>query len=64
MTDTRTWIRVEDAFGQFDHDKARPLPDGVSVVKGHDEHVGLWARPVKPRTDKAGKPAEKKADEK
>lgn len=60
MADTRTWIRVEDASGQFDHDKSRPLPDGVTAVEGYAEHVGPWARDPKPRTDKAGKPTEKK----
>lgn len=57
---SRTWIRVEDEFGQYDHDKSRPLRDGVSVVKDYPEHVGDWARPVKPRTTKSGKPTAKR----
>lgn len=63
MTDNRTWIRVEDAFGHFDHDKSRPLREGLKVVKDYPEHVSPWARPPKPRTNKAGRPVEKKADE-
>ena len=62
MTDVRTWIRVEDAFGQWDHDKSRPLPDGVTVVEGYPEHEGRWARESKGFTDKSGKPTDKAGD--
>lgn len=57
---TRIWIRVEDDFAQFDHDKSRPIPDGITVVKDYPEHVGTVARDPKPRTTKAGKPVEGK----
>lgn len=62
MSMHRTWIRVEDAFGQFDHDKSRPLPNGVTVVEGYAEHKGRWARDPKGFTDKAGKPTDKLHD--
>lgn len=67
MTDVRTWIRVEDETGQWDHDKSRPLPDGVSVVKGPkgaDEYVGRWAREGKPKVSKGGDSAAKTDDKK
>jgi len=54
--DNRTWIRVEDESGQFDHDKSRPLPPGVKPVEGYPEHYGPLAREPKPRTDKTGAP--------
>lgn len=54
-----TWIRVEDDFGQFDHPKDVPLPNGVKPVKNSSEHVGPFARPSKPRTDKAGATADR-----
>jgi hypothetical protein len=57
MNGFQTWIRVEDDFGQFDHPKDAPLPKGVRVVRGEDEYIGPFARPGKPRTDKAGEPA-------
>jgi len=49
-----TWIRVEDAFGQYDHPKDLALPKGAKPVKDYPEHDGPWAREGKPRTDKAG----------
>ena len=64
MTDVRTWIRVEDETGQWDHDKSRPLPDGVTVVKDYPVHHGTLARESKPRTDKSGKPSEPVVDKK
>lgn len=62
MSTNRTWIRVEDDFGQFDHDKARPVRPGIRVVDGYPEHVSPWARPAKPFTDKAGQPTDKTGD--
>ncbi len=53
----KTWIRVEDNFGQYDHEKGLPLPDRVRVVEGYPEHVGPWAREGKPRTNKAAQPS-------
>jgi hypothetical protein len=51
-----TWVRVEDAFAQFDHPKGARLPKGVRLVEGADEYVGNVARPAKPFTDKDGNP--------
>lgn len=64
MTDVRTWIRVEDETGQWDHDKSRSLPKGATVVKGYPEHVGRWARDPKPRVRKGGDAAVKTDDKK
>lgn len=64
MTDVRTWIRVEDETGQWDHDKARPIPDGAKAVKDYDEHVGRWARESKPKVSKGGGPEPKPDDKK
>lgn len=64
MTDVRTWIRVEDETGQWDHDKSRPLPEGVKPVKDYGEHVGRWARDPKPRVRKGGDAAAKADDKK
>ena len=62
MPEFHRWIRVQDEHAQFDHLKSRPLPSGVTVVEGYPEHYGPWARPTKPRTDKAGKPTSKPVD--
>lgn len=62
MTDVRTWIRVEDETGQWDHDKSRPLPDGVKPVKDAEEYVGRWAREGKPKVSKGGDSAAKTDD--
>lgn len=50
----RTWIRVEDEFGQFDWPKDQDLPQGVKPVKDYPEHVGTIARDGKPKTASKG----------
>jgi hypothetical protein len=62
-----TWVRVRDtATGhEFDADE-RSLDaygDAIEVVEGYPEHSGptAVARPQKPHTDKAGRPAARKA---
>lgn len=51
-----TWVRVEDAFGQYDHPKGLDLPAGASLVENYPEYVGLLARASKAFTDKDGAP--------
>lgn len=51
------WVRVEDAFGQFDHPKGADLPAGVSLVEDYPEYEGHLARAPKAFVDKDGNPA-------
>lgn len=43
-----TWVRAQDAFGQFDVRKGDDLREGVSLVKDYPEHLGQSGRPGKP----------------
>src|SRR5688500_8388234 len=43
-----TWVRAQDAYGQFDVRKGDALREGVALVKGYAEHVGFTGRPGKP----------------
>lgn len=46
-----TWVRAQDAFGRFDVRKGDDLRDGVILVPGYPEHVGMTGRPGKPFVD-------------
>jgi hypothetical protein len=61
MSSFTTWVRVEDAHGQFDHPKGVDLPAGVSLVEDYPEHVGPLARESKAFVDKTGAPASRVA---
>lgn len=43
-----TWVRAQDASGQFDVRKGDDLRDGVTLVEGYPEHIGFTGRPGKP----------------
>lgn len=59
-----TWIRVQDATGEFDWPKGKPLRPGVTIVEGASEHTGRVARDPKPFTDKGGNPVQRTAYDK
>lgn len=54
-----TWIRVQDATGEFDWPKGKPLRPGVTLVDDAPEHIGRVARDPKPFTDKGGNPVQR-----
>jgi hypothetical protein len=43
-----TWVRAQDAYGQFDVPEGARLRDGVTLVKSYPKHIGLAGRPGKP----------------
>jgi hypothetical protein len=61
MSSFTTWVRVENAFGQFDHPKGVDLPSGASLVEDYPEHVGPLAREPKAFVDKTGAPVSRVA---
>ena len=44
-----TWVRAQDAYGQFDVRKGDALREGVTLVQNYPEHTGMTARPGKVR---------------
>lgn len=46
-----TWVRAQDAYGQFDVRKGDALREGVTLVPNYPEHVGFSGRPGKARVE-------------
>lgn len=43
-----TWVRAQDAHGQFDVRKGDELREGVTLVKDYPEHISMTGRAGKP----------------